>query len=287
MLSWANEGLEMHSIDAQFISGEKGGLFCLYRPPNEIMHDSECFVLAPPFAEEMNRSRYMCTLFSQEITSQGHGYLSVDPYGTGDSAGDFEDAEWNLWCNDLMTTCEYARSLGYQRISLFGIRLGALLALQVADQIDGLQRLVFWNPVVSGKTTLTQFLRIRIAASLEREEEATTVAQFVEQIDQGKSVQVAGYDISPGLFNGIMSASLEHHLDLIDIPVLWINTLASEERKVPRVEINLEKKWRANGGDITLSTVIGPSFWAAHERSLATDLVSATIDYISGVREVD
>jgi len=159
--------------------------------------------------------------------------------------------------------------------------------LQVADQIDGLQRLVFWNPVVSGKTTLTQFLRIRIAASLEREEEATTVAQFVEQIDQGKSVQVAGYDISPGLFNGIMSASLEHHLDLIDIPVLWINTLASEERKVPRVEINLEKKWRANGGDITLSTVIGPSFWAAHERSLATDLVSATIDYISGVREVD
>ena len=272
-----------NTIEAKFIPGKKGQLFALHRPPQNITQDSECFVLAAPFAEEMNRCRYMCTMLGQRIPQYGHGYLSVDSYGTGDSAGDFVEADWDTWCEDLIAACQYAKELGYRRISLFAIRLGAQLAMEVAENIDSLQRIVLWQPVISGKTALTQFLRIRIAASLERDEQGGSVADFEQQIEDGNALQVAGYDVSPGLFRGIQGAHLDQHLDFNSVPIAWFNTLASEDRTTPRVELNFLEKWRAKGAQIQHTTVIGPSYWAVHDRTLAPTLVDATVHYIAGI----
>ena len=267
------------TVEVSFIPGRKGQLFAMHRPPEKIGPHSECFVLAPSFAEEMNRCRYMCTLLAQGITKHGHGYLSVDPYGTGDSAGEFVDANWETWCEDLIAACDYARTLGYSRITLFGIRIGALLVLDVAERITQLQRIILWQPVISGKTALTQFLRIRIAASLDREESGGTVADFEKELDAGQPIQVAGYDVSPALYRSIQAASLENHLDFKAVPVAWFNTLASADRKTPQFEASFLERWRKENLRIKHFTVIGPSYWAVHERTLAPTLVDATVEY--------
>ena len=270
------------TTEARFINGTKGRLFAMHRRPLNRLELGECFVLAPPFAEEMNRCRYMCTMISQQLAEQGHGFLSVDPYGTGDSEGNFVDADWDGWTRDIVAACEYAMELGYTRISLLGIRLGALLALNAAADMASLHRIVLWQPVISGKTSLTQFMRIRIAASLERDEDGGSVGDFEKSINEGKPVQVAGYDVSPALYTGIKTAHFDSHLEFHKSPIAWFNTLASEDRKTPRIETDFLKKWREQGADIHHETVIGPSYWAVHERTLAPALVKATARHIAG-----
>lgn len=268
------------SLTPSFITGVKGKLFALHCAPRKTHPNTECFLVVPSFAEDMNRCRYMTNMLSQALASHGHAVLTVDPYGTGDSAGEFVDADWGQWVADIVTAGDYARELGYERISLLGIRLGAPLACAVAAGIGPLHRILFWQPVISGKASLHQFLRLKIAASMGRDEQAGTIAQFEEVLEQGNNIQVAGYDISPQLYQGIKTAHLSERPAETTCPVGWFTVLASAERKTPRPDLAVISEWRTQGVEIDHQVVVGPAFWQAHERTLAPNLVSSTVDYI-------
>ncbi len=270
------------SLEPAFIDGSCGSLFTMHYAPRQRQGVSECIVIAPPFAEEMNRCRYMQNLLGQALAQHGYGLLVPDLYGTGDSAGEFAEADWQTWKQDLVAAAQYSNKLGYEKITLLGIRLGALLASAVAAEIKALKRMVFWQPVSSGKVTLNQFLRLKIAASIARDEDAGTTAQLEEEIKRGHSIQVAGYDMSPGLFTGIRDATLENDMNFNDIPIAWFSILASADRKVPRSDLKSIESLRSSGANIDHHTLVAPAFWQAHERTLAPELVSASLDYLLG-----
>ena len=265
-----------------FIDGEKGALFAMHHEPNTQGPLNECVVVLPAFAEEMNRCRYMQTLLAQALTAQGIGLLAVDPFGTGDSAGDFQDADWSGWVTDSTQAASYASTLGYQRVSLLGIRIGALLALEAAPNIANLAQLLFWQPVYNGKATLTQFLRLKIAAAMARGEDGITTAQLEEQINQGNSIQIAGYDVSPELYNGIKQAHISNHFETLKSPVSWFSVLPSADKKPPRADLQTIEKLRNHNIEVQQHTVIGPAFWQAHERTLAPNLIPATLAVMTG-----
>ena len=76
-----------------FIDRPGGDLFALYHPPRRAPQGGVVYI--PPFAEEMNRSRRMAALQARALAESGWGVLTIDPYGCGDSAGDFADARWD------------------------------------------------------------------------------------------------------------------------------------------------------------------------------------------------
>jgi len=275
--------MQIHSrIEPAFIEGTRGSLFAMHHAPVQIDQSAECIIVVPSFAEEMNRCRYMQTLMAQALNKQGFGLLSVDPFGTGDSAGNFAEADWDQWKKDIVSAADYAKQLGYKNISFLAIRLGTLLAMEAAPYVDNLNRIIFWQPVTNGKATLNQFLRIKIAASIGRDEKAETTAHLEELLNEGKNIEVAGYDVSPSLFKGIQSAHINNHLETTSIPIAWFTVLASAERKTPRGDLQAIEKWQGQGTKINHKTVIGPAFWQAHERTLAPDLITATMEYIKG-----
>lgn len=269
-------------LEASYIEGTRGSLFALHYPPVAVASLSECYIVLAPFAEEMNRCRYMQTLLAQSLAERGYGVLIVDPYGTGDSEGDFVDADWQQWREDTLAADTYARELGYLTTSILAIRLGSLLAASVACELKSLHRLILWQPVTSGKVALNQFLRLKIAASISRGEEAETTANLEDQLKNGHSIQVSGYDVSPALFEGIRGTQLDQLPHLQNTLVSWFTVLASNERKTPRADIKTIEKLRETGFDVNHRTVIGPAFWQAHERTLTPDLISATLEYIFG-----
>ena len=272
-------------LDPAFIAGSKGSLFALHHAPEhtpeKVSDSTECIVAIPSFAEEMNRCRYMQTLLAQALNKQGHALVSVDPYGTGDSSGDFAEASWDQWIQDTIDATHYAKQLGYKKISLLAVRLGALLAMAAAPEIENLHRMIFWQPVTNGKTFLNQFLRIKIAASMGRDEKAETTAHLEELIKSGQNIEVTGYDVSPELFSGIQAAHYSNHLDHLSCPLSWFTVLASEERKTPRGDLQAMEKWQEQGVEINHQTVIGPAFWQAHERTLTPELITATMNDIT------
>jgi exosortase A-associated hydrolase 2 len=269
-------------LDPAFIQGTKGPLFALHHPPQQMSDASECIVTVPSFAEEMNRCRYMQTLLAQALNKQGHALVSVDPYGTGDSAGDFAETSWDQWIEDTVDAVHYAKQLGYQKISLLAIRLGTLLAMAAAPAIKDLNRIILWQPAINGKASLNQFLRIKIAASMGRDEKAETTAHLEQLLKEGNSIEVAGYDVSPALFYGIQAAHYNNHLNQLSCPIAWFSVLASAERKTPRGDLQAIEKLQHQGINVDHRTVVGPAFWQAHERTLAPELITATMNYING-----
>ena len=270
-------------LEPAYIAGDRGKLFALHCAPAARNDRAECVIVAPSFAEEMNRCRYMQTMLAQQLAGHGIALLSVYPFGTGDSQGEFVEADWQQWIRDIITAADYAGQLGYRSVTLLGIRLGALLAAAAAPEVKNLQRLVFWQPVSNGKIALNQFLRIKIAAAIGRDEDGGTTAQLEEELNRGDSIQVAGYDVSPALFRGIQAAHFDQYLSPITAPISWYTVLASAERSTPRADLKTIEQWRSEGKQIEHLTSIGPAFWQAHERTLAPNLVNETISHLTGV----
>ena len=125
-------------------------------------------------------------------------------------------------------------------------------------------------------------MRLKIAGSLNRDENAGSTKDFEKQVEQGQSIEVTGYEISPGLFRGIKGARLDQFLQFTEVPIAWFTSIASADRKPPRAESRLLQQWRENGASIDYTIVVDPPYWQVHERTLALELVAATVDYISG-----
>ena len=130
----------------------------------------------PPFAEELNRSRHMAARAAQAFAQAGWHVLQIDLHGTGDSEGDFGDASWDSWCEDLTQAHAWLHArVGDATIGLWSLRAGSLLgATWLAQQSLDLPWLA-WQPVFNGATYLTQFLRIRLGADLATSAQANHV----------------------------------------------------------------------------------------------------------------
>src|SRR5262245_40307096 len=113
-----------------FLDAPHGRTFCMRHPAA----GARAALYIAPFAEEMNRSRRMATLLATALAARGVGFLAPDLYGTGESDGDFADARWDRWLDDVDATIDAARAGGAERITLVGLRLGALLALEAGHR---------------------------------------------------------------------------------------------------------------------------------------------------------
>ncbi|GEQ96463.1 hydrolase 2, exosortase A system-associated [Iodidimonas gelatinilytica] len=247
-------------LSASFPVGPNGPLFVL-----EIASISAApratVLLMPPFAEEMNRSRYMLAQTGRALARQGFRVLLADPSGTGDSAGDFEQASWDRWIADLSFLRDMAR-LDTEPLWIGGVRTGALLAATLAHQEpDGIDGLLMIQPVLSGKRFLTQFLRLRVAAAMNRGQREST-AQLMEILKNGESVSVTGYPLGPDMAEQLTRLSLKDMPPPPDLPIEWIE-IGSDERETDAIVDILPPSWRT--ADRQARYHQDQAFWALPE----------------------
>jgi exosortase A-associated hydrolase 2 len=238
-------------------------------------------VYVHPFAEEMNKARRMAAIQSRAFAQRGHAVLRMDLLGCGDSAGDFGDATWQAWVQDVQDAC----ALGVRRhqldwpgepapeLWLWGLRAGCLLAVAAAGALTQSSHFVFWQPQVSGKLALQQFLRLKMAASLDGDSRAVT-EQVRRDLAEGRPVEVAGYTVAAALAAGLEQA------ELAPPPrpgrARWLELRASEPAALLPATAAAAQRWQAAGWDVTASVVPGPAFWSTVEVEQAPALVDAT-----------
>lgn len=89
---------------------------------------------------------------AERLAAAGIPALRFDHAGTGDSAGDLADAGVRAWLDGVgAAMAELRRRTGAARIALFGVRFGATLAALAAREQGGVDALVLWAPVASGR----------------------------------------------------------------------------------------------------------------------------------------
>ena len=267
-----------------FSPGSKGGVFMMKYHRNSIT-PSEAFLIIPPFAEEMNKSRRMLSKMSTELAVLGYEVIFPDLFGTGDSEGEFSKANWRVWCDDLKMIYGDLVSRGLL-VNILALRAGALLAHELLS-CEGMNfnNVVLWQPVVSGDIWLTQFLRLKLASRLfDTTDNKETTKTLKAKLDNGQFIEVAGYLVSPSLVSGMRQVRLHDLRSECCKNVLWFEVVSNEDKPILTVSKSVAENWRQNVMVYT-EAVVGQSFWATTEIVDVDALVFRTISALNLVHE--
>lgn len=268
-------------LDARFIDGQRGRLFVLLRKPANAV-TGPCVLIVPPFAEEMNKSRSLFTEVAQALAARGVATLLPDLYGTGDSDGEFRDADAALWRADLERTIAWSAAQGWPVTSMLALRLGSILGAAAARAAGvNLGATVFWQPVLDGKRFLGQFLRLRVAASMMSATGKESIEQLRAAMLEGAFVEVAGYEIGAAFAEQLEQLNLATELGPHLGRVHWIELIRDAAGAVGGASRSAIEAARARGIDAVEQAVIGEPFWSSVEIVRNPQLVARTVDALS------
>ncbi len=262
-------------VEAFFLPAEQGSRFCLLHEP-ALSKTSRAIVFVHAFAEEMNKSRRVVALQSRAFAAAGWNVLQPDLYGCGDSAGHFAEADWQRWIADIVHATEWLRARTGCPPVLWGLRAGCLLAAEVAKTGAQVAGLVLWQPVVSGRQYLQQFLRLRSVSGImgQARGEAESTQDLRATLGNGQAVEVAGYRLSPALALGLEAAELDTPPP--SSPVAWMEVRSSGGTLSPPSSARIER-WQAAGVQVESRCVPGEAFWQNLEVADCPALVESTL----------
>ncbi|QBE63620.1 hydrolase 2, exosortase A system-associated [Pseudoduganella lutea] len=266
-----------------FLDSGAAARFCLYHAPVGACRGAWLYL--HPFAEEMNKSRRMAALQARALAQHGYAVLQLDLYGCGDSAGDFGDARWEIWQEDAARGLAWLEQQSGCAAGLWGLRLGALLALDVAQQMAQarpLPGLLLWQPVTNGSQFLTQFLRLKVASQMLTDgrdggNNSGGTAALKQSLAAGQALEIAGYTIDPALALAIETRSADKFTPPA-CPVHWFDIAAESGRPLSPAAARAVSALGAAGATVSTHVVAGPQFWATQEIEECQTLLDATIE---------
>jgi len=253
-----------------------GGRFCLFHPAASPAGGIGAAVYVHPFAEEMHKSRRMAALQARALADAGISVLQIDLLGCGDSAGEFGDATWSRWIDDVAEAVRWLHGrTGFVPL-LWGLRSGCLLAHAALAKLPATPDLVFWQPVISGKQHLQQFLRLRVAGELigRAGADRTSTNELRAQLEGGATLHIAGYALSPGLALGLDAADLAPRATRTR--VAWLEVSGSDPPEVSPAGQMRVTAWQAAGSEVSAAAVAGLPFWQTQEIAQCAALIDAT-----------
>jgi exosortase A-associated hydrolase 2 len=262
---------------ALFIGSPGERLLAVMYPPEQATRRGGVLIV-PPFAEEMNKSRRMAHEVARSLNGQGYAVALVDLFGTGDSDGSFAEATWSRWVADVVLAAKWCGERGYPLIGMIGIRLGCILAAEAAPKLPTpLQRLVFWQPALDGERIVEQFLRLRVAASMMTPGAKETVKDLRQRLAAGETQEVAGYQLSTALAQGIASASLLASIATSSGSIEWLE-IVRESKPPPLPTARALESAQAAGARVRYQQIMGEPFWASTEIVVVPALIEKTTE---------
>jgi exosortase A-associated hydrolase 1/exosortase A-associated hydrolase 2 len=218
---------------------------------------------------------------ARQLADQGYYVVVPDLFGTGDSSGEFGQADWQRWQRDTASVIQWVVGQGGQGICLWGLRLGCLLALDVARaHTEDVRNLILWQPVLTGKAFMTQFLRLRMAANLGERSDNTPTAMRAESA-RGANIEVAGYWLSPELVRAIDSIDAAALVPPPGVDTCWLELSVQEGASLAVGSRKVLDSWIAAGAQADYQVVSAEAFWSTQEVAMAPALLAATTRVLS------
>jgi alpha/beta superfamily hydrolase len=136
--------------DAFYFGGAARSLFGVLHEPADTDGAGVVVMCAPLWREGIRAHRVLRHL-GVRLAKLGHAVLRFDYSGAGDSAGETEHGDVDVWLEDVAAAIDEVRQRRRAaRVTLLGLRFGATLAALAAAARDDVERLVLWEPVVNG-----------------------------------------------------------------------------------------------------------------------------------------
>ena len=238
------------SIEPFFFGDSATQLFGCHHPPSAGISEYGA-VLCYPMGHEYVRTHRLYRFLARRLVEAGFHVLRFDYFGTGDAAGEFEEARLARWVSDTAAALTELRSRFLVRhVYAAGLRLGAAMAWLAGIEHGGLDGLILWDPVTSGSEYLDDIIA---------QESQQLHASLPRDPGNGKSTlrhrEIVGFPMTEALY-GDLSA-----LDLFGIT----RVPASRTLLVDSSEESIQEKLRAHlegtGSRVRYEHIPHPKTW--------------------------
>lgn len=165
-----------------------GALFGIYHPPKGNPR-GRAILICPPLGYEGICAYPALRIMAERLAATGFPVLRFDYEGTGDSAGlDGDPGRVKAWVASVGHAITELRALsGASEVCIFGVRMGATLALKAAAERGDVERLVLWNPCASGRAYARELRAFRLFA------EQTGELAALKKAEDDKSDESGGF----------------------------------------------------------------------------------------------
>jgi alpha/beta superfamily hydrolase len=187
----------------------------LYTVLHEVTDPVARVLLVGPLASERHFSYQPWVRWARYLAARQIQVLRYDYRGVGESTGVFEEMTFDDWTEDVKLLADWMGSRSPRvPFLLHGLELGAILAGKCFDQ-GMADALLMWSPPGSAnhalRASLLQWASVK--QLLESPENRTSAAQYIQQLQQGTTIHVQGYQLSGSLWRDSIDFKLPSSFD--------------------------------------------------------------------------
>jgi hypothetical protein len=182
----------------------------LYTVLHEVPDPAARVLLVGPFASERHFSYHPWVRWARYLAAKGIEVLRYDYRGVGESTGGFEQMGFDHWSEDVEVLADWLSSRSQAvPLLLHGLEVGAILAARGFERGLG-DALLLWSPPAHANQALRSSLMrwAGLEQLFESAENRRSAADYIRQLEQGLSIEVAGYEWSSSLWR----SSFDFHL---------------------------------------------------------------------------
>ncbi len=217
--------------------------------------------MCAPVFEERKASHRPLVELARAAADAGVTVLRFDYRGCGDSGGVFADYAPNDWLRDIRQACRFLKQhTGTLPLNLFGLRLGASLALDAAAHDPGISGVVLWQPVVKGRDYLQDELRKTLMKQLLTFGGTRVTREYlINKLESGYTVDFDGYSLTPRMYQELGGINLISAAKGLQQPTFIAEFTASGDTTVP--VSSLVKVLREMDRDVACVPLKHQPFW--------------------------
>jgi len=223
-------------------------------------------VICQPIGHEYLTCHRGCRQLALRLVERGFAVFRFDYRGCGDSLGDGSDANWEAWVEDTESAISHLRNR-CATVAAIGLRLGANLVAAAGSPDSGsdenLDRVVFWEPVLSGREYL--------AGLKERHEEL--VDRYPSRRIDGDA-EILGFTFAPSTLSTIEELELVPERVTADRGVLFLTGSRTLGRQVAERGPQL-------GDGVEHRQVEEPDSWVEKPAIVPAAGIAAIADWLS------
>ena len=248
-------------------------LFGCYHAPQSARTRDCGIVLCYPAGQEYIRSHRSYRQLAFQLSQMGFPVLRFDFYACGDSHGECAEGIIPEWSTNIGSAiAEIRRRCGLSNICLIGLRLGGTVSMMVGAGRSDIQRMVLWDPVVSGVGYLEEL------TNLHQERVRHSLGQVANGRISESPAELLGFPIT-----SLMLADLEK-IEMSSIetkPASDILILSSsDETLYAQVTDHLKRL----GARVEHQHLPGPKIWIEKNKTVVPNqMLRAMVAWISRV----
>ncbi|MEZ5499021.1 MAG: alpha/beta fold hydrolase [Steroidobacteraceae bacterium] len=187
-----------------FFGDKDAPLYGVYQPPKGESRNAGV-VLCYPFGQEYMRAHRAFRQLALLLTRKGFHVLRFDYRGTGDSSGELESSRIEQWLDDIGHAVQELRDTAdLKSVNVVGLRLGALVAAAACAKRDDIDRLILWDPVLTGSAYENELL-----AEIRNERPGHDDVPSGNAVDTDGRLHYNGFTMAPAFLDGMRRLDLQ------------------------------------------------------------------------------